>query len=140
MAMRSTLYATLLLSFLNLTLATPSRPRIVRRDDICSENYQVDCDFSCMPADANCCGDGSGTYCLSDQYCTFDGCCPEGELCDLGGGTSTIDTLTGTGSFPTDTPIETGNFGPTGAAPTGLSHGSQLYALALVAAGQLVLG
>jgi hypothetical protein len=138
--MRSILCATFLLSFLNLSLATPSRPRIFRRDDICSENDQVDCDFSCMPADANCCNDGSGTYCSSGEYCNPGGCCPDGEQCDLGAGTATIDSLTGTGSFPTGTPIATENPGPTGAAPTGLSHGSQLYALALVAAGQLVLG
>ena len=158
--MRSTLYATLLLSFLSLTLATLSRPRIFRRDDICSENNQVDCDFSCMPADANCCDDGSGTYCLSGQYCNPGGCCPDGEQCDTGAGTSTLDTLTGTGSaptgsVPTDTligaiPTETivpvtsvGNAAstkPTGSARTGLSHSSQLYALVLVAARQLVLG
>src|ERR1700722_13055005 len=135
MAMRSTLYATFLLSFLNLTLATPSHARIFRRDDICSENNQVDCDFSCMPADANCCDDGSGTYCPSGQYCNLGGCCPEGEQCGIGAGTTTIDTLTGTGSMPTGTPIVTGNFGSTGAAPTGLGHGSPLFALALVFAG-----
>jgi hypothetical protein len=138
--MRSTLYATFLLSFLNLTLATSNHPRIFRRGDICYENDQVDCDSSCMPADANCCNDGSGTYCPSGEYCDIDGCCPEGELCSGGGGTATIDNLTGTGSFPTGTPISTENPVPTGAAPTGLSHGSQLYALALVAAGQLALG
>jgi hypothetical protein len=156
--MRSTLYATLLLSFLSLSLATPSHPRIFRRDDICSENNQVDCDFSCMPADANCCSDGSGTYCLSGLYCNPGGCCPEGELCDTGAGTSTIDNLTGTGSAPTATPISNpeptgvyptetivavtsvGNAASTGSARTGLSHSSQLYALVLVAARQLVLG
>jgi hypothetical protein len=145
--MRSTVYATLLLSFLSLTLATLSHPRIFRRDDICSENNQVDCDSSCMPADANCCNDGSGTYCLSGQYCNPGGCCPEGEQCDIGAGTSTIDTLTGTGSAPTGTPIiavtSVGNAAstkPTGSARTGLGHSSQLYALVFVAARQLVLG
>jgi len=147
--MRSTLYATLLLSFLSLTLATLSRPRIFRRD-ICSENDYVDCDSSCMPAGANCCNDGSGTYCLSDQYCNPGGCCPDGEQCDTNAGTATIGTLTGTGSMPTDTLTETivpvtsvGNAAstkPTGSARTGLSHSSQLYALVLVAARQLVLG
>ena len=145
--MRSTLYATLLLSFLSLTLATLSRPRIFRRGDICYENNKVDCDYSCMPADANCCSDGSGTYCLSGLYCNPGGCCPDGEQCDTGAGTATMDTLTGIGSFPTFTPIvavtsvgDAASTKPTGSARTGLSHSSQFYALVLVAARQLVLG
>jgi hypothetical protein len=69
-------------------------------------------------------------------------------VCRTGAGTATIDNLTGTGSFPTatSTPSPTGDSGSTSTsganARPGFGHpgSSQLYALLLVAARQLVFG
>jgi hypothetical protein len=133
--MRSSLYVTLLLSFLSLTLATlsyPHHPGIFRRD-ICSDHNEVDCDSSCMPAGSVCCNLGTGVYCYSGNYCGSGGCCEDGKVCvGPNAGTETV------GSSPTATSTPKGNSG----SSTGFGQASisQLYALLLVAAGQLVLG
>ncbi|KAJ6031475.1 hypothetical protein N7540_002207 [Penicillium herquei] len=62
--------------------------RMLKRDACSSAGYE-DCYAECMPVGANCCSDGSGTYCNSGYDCVTDGCCPEGETCVGGGGTST---------------------------------------------------
>lgn len=110
--MRSVLFASVAFTLLNFTVAASNaNPRIIyardlflaKRQDICTENGEVDCYDSCAPVDADCCSDGSGTYCPNGQYCVPDGCCPEGEICSGDGGTITDDNLTGTGSYPTST-------------------------------------
>lgn len=104
--MRSVLFATVALSILNFTIATPdSLPRVFHKRDLCTENDQVDCFDNCMPPDGVCCNDGSGTYCPSGEYCVPNGCCPIGEECSGGGGTITNDILTGTGALPTATSV-----------------------------------
>ena len=74
---------------------TVSNPFLAR--DICSSNGQVDCEQSCMPLGAQCCDDGSSTFCPVGQYCIPNACCPIGETCDGGGGgTTTVGTVVGT--------------------------------------------
>lgn len=77
--------------------------------DICAENGQVGCYSTCIPPDAVCCGDGSGTYCPSGEYCVPNGCCPNGQECNGGGGTITetgaLSTTTNSGAFSTATSV-----------------------------------
>ncbi|KAJ5726163.1 uncharacterized protein N7483_007520 [Penicillium malachiteum] len=95
------------------TLATELR--LLKRDACSSEGYE-DCYADCMPVGAVCCSDGSGTYCNSGYACVTDGCCPEGETCVGGGGTSTYTdyiseetTSADIGSYSTSSVVYVGN-------------------------------
>ncbi|KAJ5613776.1 hypothetical protein N7528_007430 [Penicillium herquei] len=88
--------------------------RMLKRDACSSEGYE-DCYADCMPVGAVCCSDGSGTYCDAGYTCVTDGCCPEGETCVGGGGTSTYtayvsqETSEDTGSYATSSVAYVGN-------------------------------
>ena len=157
MAMHYFFFVTFVLSFLNFTAAAPdSGLRILHRRDVCTQDGQVDCYSNCMPPQAVCCSDGSGTYCPPVEYCVPNGCCPNGETCTGGGGTTTKTTLTGTGSSPTQIPTSTTgassssttptgrtpstDYVPTGNALSPLSHSLERFAFLLVVAGQWLLG
>ena len=111
-----------------------------------------------MPANANCCHEGTGVFCPSGEFCVANGCCPDGQVCGTsGGGTETID-LTGTAVSPTktptasetptatetprstQTPTATGIPKATGTSDAGLNSSRQFYTLALAAALVLLLG
>lgn len=120
-------------------------PNTLEVRQTCSSLDEATCEQSCMPFDAVCCNDGSSTYCPFLQTCVPDGCCPDGEICSGGGGTTTIDnsaplptatsdpfadltsllnvptglTTTGFGSFPPSSAVTT----PTPTATSGLTGG-----------------
>jgi hypothetical protein len=92
------------LSLATFSLASPDRLGGLIRRDVCTDNAEVDCEQSCMPAGSVCCNDGSSTYCDSGDTCIPGGCCPVGQECSGPGGTQTF-FLTGTGVLPTDTVV-----------------------------------
>ncbi|KAJ5738559.1 hypothetical protein N7493_001714 [Penicillium malachiteum] len=96
--------------------------RMLKRDACSSAGYE-DCYADCMPVGAVCCSDGSGTYCNSGYTCVTDGCCPEGETCIGGGGTSTYTAYVSeetssedTGSYATSSVVYVGNLYTTSSA------------------------
>jgi hypothetical protein len=88
------------LSLATLSVAIPERLGGLVRRDICTDNDEVDCEQSCMPAGSVCCNDGTSTYCDEGTTCIPGGCCPIGQTCSGPGGTQTF-FLTGTGAAPT---------------------------------------
>jgi hypothetical protein len=116
------------LSLLTLSFASPDRQGGLVRRDICTDNSEVDCEQSCMPAGSVCCNDGSSTYCDPGEVCIPGGCCPRGQECSGPGGTQTL-ILTGTGALPT------GNTSPlttytTPATAGGNGNGGNTYSVA----------
>lgn len=87
-----------LLPLLSLAAALSPKLTPLHRRDICTDNFREPCDDSCMAPGSVCCNEGTGTYCPAATYCTADGCCPEGEICIGGGGTSTVDVFFGASS------------------------------------------
>ncbi len=113
------------LSLLTLSLAIPDRQGGLLRRDICSDNSEVDCEQSCMPAGSVCCNDGSSTYCDEGDVCIPGGCCPIGQVCTGPGGTQTL-LLTGTGALPTGntSPLTTYTTAKTTAKTTAAGNGN----------------
>ena len=89
--MRSTIISLFALSAPLVHAFSTYTPLRLQRRDICTDNNREVCDDSCMAPGSVCCNEGTGTYCPADTYCTADGCCPDGEFCVGGGGTSTVD-------------------------------------------------
>jgi hypothetical protein len=113
MRLNQTLLLHLSLATLSLAIS-PRKPLSKRhvglfRRDICTNNNEVDCESSCMPAGSVCCNDGSSTYCNAGSLCIPNACCPVGSTCTGSGGTQTLTVLTATGANPgggqTATPI-----------------------------------
>ena len=102
--MRFNLFLSLMLA--TLSLARPDRLGGLFRRDLCTDNDEVDCEQSCMPAGSVCCNDGSSTYCDPGTTCIPGGCCPVGQQCSGPGGTETF-LLTGTGALPTGGAVAT---------------------------------
>ena len=75
-----------------------------------SESYceGIDCGNLCIPDGYHCCSDG-GAGCPIGSTCIPNGCCPNGEFCEGGGGTITDEAPPPTLLFTTSTlPANTG--------------------------------
>ena len=93
------------LSLILICLASSERRAGIFRRDLCTDNHQVDCESSCMPAGSVCCNDGSSTFCNAGSVCIPNGCCPVGQTCAGTGGTTTFaDLTTGGSTIPTAAP------------------------------------
>jgi hypothetical protein len=128
---------------LDLTLATVHYHRgMPRQQETFYQNSLVNCDSECMPADANCCHDGSGTFCPSGEYCVANSCCAKGKVCGPSGGGTATDTLTGTAPAPSthETVAPTVTSASTGVGGASLKFSTQNYAFVLATSLLLVIG
>jgi len=153
------------LSLIALSLATTNRLRgmaLFRRDSTCSDMQAV-CDDYCIYLTDYCCYHGDGSFCPPGHLCVPDGCCPVGDqACFLG--SSSLTTHTGSFNSPTSKAggvLTTGQTPSMTAPPVTIktttatertstivqkggvagrqSLSSEIYAVAIVAVGQVLL-
>jgi hypothetical protein len=111
--MRFNIGLLLSLPLVSFSLASYDRQAGIFRRDLCTDNGDADCDYSCMPADAVCCHFGSGAFCEAGTVCNREGCCPVGQECIGSAGTMTYYvSLTGAGAAPTEGAAATTEAGP----------------------------
>lgn len=130
------LFTVLLLVSLSLSLQPKPRSLpvdlLARQSTSCESDGSI-CGDSCMPTNANCCNDGSSTFCLSGEYCVTGGCCDDGEVCSGGGG----GTLTFTGPIETNPSSSSSGSGSgsgqsTAAAADSRPLGEKTFALGMI--------